>query len=310
MLLTIFTASNKKPYNDLSPCSSGLPECHSNCSHTGTIHLFLQCRMAVRKKNTMKHGVTEKKRKIRKKIASCCAGERARLSSSDALLHPCPSIPGLCHAHHPSPARRFLFCPWTPGGTFHKIPSLALPHPLLVEGVPPPAEGPPEVRTPQHPQPGAWDQAHQLRLHRRGCCSRGTQVASSKTGGEALTVKEPTALLVIPTREGKTMIISLSNSYSTWHGQPTQRRPSWKPTSPQTCYPTLHGLWPAQNPPFAKRASRVMGSFLTLPFLGIRKYFQVAYHLCYFLLQPASASSNRFSYSFGQWRPHNLFIIE
>lgn len=110
--------------------------------------------------------------------------------------------------------------------------------------------------------------------------------------------------------EGKTKIISLSNSYSTWHGQPIQQRPSWKPTSAQTCCPTLHGLWPAQNPPFAKRASRVMGSFLTLPFLGIWKYFQAAYHLCYFLLQPASASSICFSYSFGQWRPHNLFIIE
>lgn len=212
---------------------------------------------------------------------------------------PCPSpLPGSPLSVLLLDSRRYL-----PQNTFPR------PSPSPAGGgVPPPAEGPPEERTPQRPQPGASEQAPQLRLHGRGCRSRGTQVASSKTGGEALTVKEPTALLVIPTREGKTKIIPLSNSYSTWHGQPIQHRPSGKPTSPQTRYPTRHGLRPAQNPPFAKRASRVMGSFLTLPFLGIWKYFQAAYHLCYFLLQPASASSNCFSYSFGQWRPHNLFI--
>ena len=154
----------------------------------------------------------KKGKKKRKKITSCC-GERARLSRSDALSHRCPSIPeDVCHAHQPSPARRFQFCSWTLRGTFHKTPSLALPRP------PPHASPPipfwwkgcqPTPRTgaqtrgghaaaPQHPHPGASDQAHQLHLHRRRCCSRGTQMTSSKTKGKALTMKDLTALLVIP----------------------------------------------------------------------------------------------------------------
>lgn len=67
-----------------------------------------QCRLAGGKGNSRKRRLTGKKgvkkKKKGQKIASCCAGERARLSSSDALLHHCPSVPrDVRRARHPSP---------------------------------------------------------------------------------------------------------------------------------------------------------------------------------------------------------------
>lgn len=181
----------------------------------------------------------KKRKRKRKKIASCCAGERARLSSSDALLRPCPSIPeDVCRVHHPSPAHRFQFRSWTlrvPSMKYFHLPFSNSPcpspsttpheppvpfwwkgcHPTCGAGAHPrsklgqtqggPSRGtaPPSVAL-QDPHLDALDQAHQLHLHRRRCCSRGTQMTSRKTKGKAPTVKDLTALLVIPTREDKT----------------------------------------------------------------------------------------------------------